>query len=184
MDGHVVLEGTTKEGKAYVIRSPKEGDAEAMCEYINELSQERTFIRFQGETITLEDEQKYLEELLEKIKNRQTVSLMLVSEDKVLGISAVEMKDRTESHEGVFGISLAKAIRGEGLGKLLMKLTLEEAEKQLPQLRLITLGVFGDNPLAHKMYLNFGFQEYGRLPEGILHNGHYVDHIFLYKKIR
>ena len=184
MAGEIVFEGTTKEGKAYVIRYPQEGDAEAMCSYINELSQERTFIRFQGETISLEDEQKYLEGLLEKNLQKKAVSLLVVSGDKVLGISGIDMKDRTENHEGVFGISLVNDIRGEGIGKILMRLTIEEAEKKLSQLRLITLGVFGHNELAYKMYKDFGFQEYGRLPEGAFHKEQYVDHIYMYKKIR
>ncbi len=184
MVGHIVFEGINRQGKAYVIRYPKEGDAEAMCAYINTLSQERTFIRFQGEQITLEEEEKYLDGLLKKILDKKAVPLLVVSETKVVGMAAIEMKDRTESHEGVLGISLAKEIRGEGIGKTLMRVIIEEAEKQLPQLRLITLGVLDSNHIGRKMYSNFGFQEYGRLPEGIFHQDKYVDHIFLYKKVR
>ena len=94
------------------------------------------------------------------------------------------MKDRTEKHEGVFGISLAEKHRGEGIGKILMEVTLTEAEMQLPNLRIITLGVFGHNQQALHMYKNFGFQEYGRLPQGTLHKGTYVDHVYMYKKIK
>ena len=65
-----------------------------------------------------------------------------------------------------------------------MKLTLEEAEKNLPELRLVTLGVFEINTLAREMYMKFGFQEYGRLPEGSQYKDQYVDDIYMYKKIR
>ncbi len=184
MVGQVIFEGKTKQDKQYVIRYPQEGDAQAMCDYINELSQEHTYIRFQGETVSLEDETKYLQEQLEKIRKNKTVQLLVICEGKIMGISAIDLKDKTESHEGVFGISLAKDIRGEGIGKILMKLTIEEAEKHLSELRLITLGVFGDNQLAFKMYEDFDFQEYGRLPGGSLHDGNYVDHVYMYKKIR
>lgn len=179
----IIFEGKTKQDKSYVIRYPQDGDAQAMCDYINELSKERTFVRFQGEQISLEEETKYLQEQLEKIKNNKTVQLMIFCDTKIMGISGVDLKDKTESHEGVFGISLAKDIRGEGIGKILMRLTFEEAEKCLSKLRLITLGVFGDNQIAKKMYEGFGFQEYGRLPEGSLHNGKYVDNIYMYKKV-
>lgn len=64
-----------------------------------------------------------------------------------------------------------------------MKLTLKEADKNLPKLRIITLGVFSDNALAQKMYEKFGFKEYGRLPKGVLHKNKYVDHIYMYKII-
>ena len=87
-------------------------------------------------------------------------------------------------HEGVFGISVLKDYRGKGLGKLLMKLALDEAIKNLPNLRIITLGVFSTNDLAKEMYKNFGFIEFGRLPEGIFHRGKYIDHIYMYKKVK
>ncbi len=184
MEGKIVFEGQTKDSKHYIIRYPQEKDAQAMTDYINTLSQERTFIRFQGEKVELEDETKYLEGQLKKINNKLTVQLLVLCESKIIGISAIDAKDRTESHEGVFGISLAKDYRGQGLGKTLMELVLKEAEENIPQLRIITLGVFGDNPLAQEMYKKFGFQEYGRLPEGTLHKGQYVDHIYMYKKIK
>ncbi len=64
-----------------------------------------------------------------------------------MGVATVGLRDKVESHEDVFGISLAKEIRGQGIGKKLMELTLKEAEKNLPMLRIITLGVFGNNYL-------------------------------------
>lgn len=87
-------------------------------------------------------------------------------------------------HEGVFGISVLKEYRGKGIGKLLMKLVLDESIKNLPNLRIITLGAFSTNSLAIKMYESFGFNEYGRLPGGVLHKGQYIDHVFMYKKVK
>lgn len=94
------------------------------------------------------------------------------------------MKDKTESHEGVFGLSVASEFRGEGIGSLVMKLTLEEALKNMLELKIITLGVFSNNSLAMDIYKKFGFIEYGRLPKGVLHRGQYVDHIYMYKNVR
>lgn len=184
MVGQIIFEGKTKLGELYSIRYPQEGDAQMICDYINTLSREQTFIRFQGEQLSLEDETKYLNGQLEKISDQKTVQLFVVCDTKVVGIAAIDLKDKTESHEGVLGISIAKEIRGEGIGKELMRLILEEAEKNLSQLRLITLGVFGDNQLAQKMYVSFGFQEYGRLPGGSRHKDQFVDHIYMYKKVR
>ena len=65
-----------------------------------------------------------------------------------------------------------------------MKLILEEAEKNLPKLRIITLEVFENNPVAQEMYKKFGFREFGKLPEGIAYKGQYIDRIYMYKKIR
>ena len=40
-------------------------------------------------------------------------------------LSDLETKDKTESHEGVMGISISKEIRGEGIGKIFMKMIIE-----------------------------------------------------------
>lgn len=184
MEGEVVFEGLSNKDNKITIRYPAKDDAEQMCDYINTLSKEQTFIRFQGEEVSLGDETKYLNSQLERIIKKQTVSLLAFCNNKLIGISSIDMKDKTESHEGVLSISIAKEYRGERIGKKFMQLVLEEAEKNIPQLRIVTLGVFGDNPFAKSMYEKFGFQEYGRLPEGVRHKGQFVDHIYMYKNIK
>ncbi len=179
MEGKIVFEG-----KGFIIRYPQADDAQEMCNYINALSKEQTYVRFQGEEVALENETKYLESQLKKISKNRSVELFVVSNNKIIGIAAIDLKDKTESHEGVLGISISKEFRGEGLGKTLMRLIIEEAEKNLPELRIISLGVFGDNTLAQQMYKKFGFNEYGRLPEGSKHKDKFVDHIYMFKKIK
>lgn len=180
----IVFEGLSKKGNKIIVGYPTKDDTQIFCDYINALSREKTFVRFQGEEISLEDEEKYLKSQLKRITNKQTVKLLVFCNDKLIGISGIDMKDKTESHEGVFGISIAKNYRGEGIGKKFMQLVLREAKKNIPQLRIITLGVFGNNPLAKNIYEKFGFKEYGRLPKGSLLKGKYVDHIYMYKNIR
>ena len=184
MEGKVVFEGLSDKGNKILIRYPTKDDAQIFCDYINILSKEKTFVRFQGEEVSLEDETKYLNTQLDRISKKQTVELIVFCNNKLIGISSIDMKDKTESHEGVFGISITKEYRGEGIGKKFMQLVLEEAEKNMPQLRIVTLGVFSNNPLAKSMYEKFGFKEHGRLPKGSLHKGEYVDHIYMYKNVR
>lgn len=184
MQGKIVFQGATEKGKSIVVRYPKEGDAKAMWVYINNLSKEQTYILFQGEEIAFKDEGEYLGKMLEKIEKKKTVKLLVFSNNKLVGISEINLRDRAIAHEGVFGISVSKEHRREGIGKKLMELVLREAKKNLPQLRIVTLGVFSNNLLAIKMYRKFGFREFGRLPEGVLHKGEYVDHIYMYKTVR
>lgn len=184
MEGKVVYQGKSKKGTPYIIRYPVMGDADEMWRYINKISKEKTFITFQGEDVTLEYETQYLASQLQKIAKNQTVQLLVFIDDKLVGISSIDMKDRASAHEGVFGISIDKDYRGEGIGKTLMEIIIKEAEKKMPQLKIVTLGLFGDNPRACKIYQNFGFVESGRLPKGIKHNGNYVDHVNMYKTIR
>lgn len=181
--GQVIFQGKTKKDFDVVVRYPQIGDAQQMCDYINTLSSEKTFIIFQGEQTSLEDEQKYLDSQLKNIKAKKTIMLLVFNENKLIGISEVGQKVKAEKHIGGFGISIAKEFRGKGIGKLLTELVLQEAKNHLHGLQIIILGVFGDNTIAQKMYEKFGFQIYGNLPEGFLHADVPVNHISMYKKV-
>ncbi len=180
----VIYKGKTKNGIGYVIRYPKKNDAEKMCLYINTLSKEKTFIRYQGESVTLDEEGSFLRNQLNKIENNLAVMLLIEAEEKILGISGVEMRDKAERLTGELGISILDEIRGEGIGKLLMELVLKEAIKRLHSLKIITLSVFGNNSKAIGMYEKFGFVVLGVLPNGVLHRGKEEDHIFMYKLVK
>lgn len=163
-----------------VIRYPVLSDAPVMCEYINTLSREQTFIRFQGEEISIEQETAFLNGLLRKINQQQAIMLLAFLNEKLVAISGIELKDKTEGHEGVFGISLAAEARGKGWGSLIMKLILDLATAELPDLKLITLDVFENNEAAIKLYQKLGFAEYGKLPGGIKYKGEYIDKILMF----
>lgn len=179
--GKIVFTGQSEKGKEIIIRYPQDGDAQLMQQYINIISKERTFISFQGEEISLEDETSFLNSQLGKIEKGKAVLLLVISDGKVVGISGLEMGQRIERHIGIFGISVAKDFRGEGIGSQLMELVMSEANQNIPELEIVTLGVFANNPLAKEMYTKFGFVEYGILPQGIILEQGHQDHIFMYK---
>jgi RimJ/RimL family protein N-acetyltransferase len=180
--GTIVWEGRSRQGKNIVIRSLQQDDAEALCRYMNALSEERTFVRFQGEQFTLEEEMAYITGQLQRMGQNQAIQLVALCEGTIVGVAEVNRKDLVEKHVGVLGMSVAQAYRGEGIGTLLMETVLKEAA-QLPHLRIVMLEVFSDNTLAIAMYHTFGFVEYGRLPEGILHHQAYVDTVYMYRKV-
>ena len=180
----LVYEGTTRKGTPIVIRYPKLSDAPAFLKYINALSRERTFILSQGYKFTLKEEKRWLKELMEKTQKKQAVSLSVFSGEKLIGNASVIQKNKAMSHEGSFGVTVAKNFRGEGIGNLLMKFILEEAKQNLKGLNIITLGVFANNSVAINFYKKFGFKNYGLLPKGLLHRGKYIDHRYMHKRIR
>jgi len=179
----IIFKGKTKTGKEIVVRYPELGDEKEMLAYINKLSKEKTFIRLQGEELTLVDETKYLKSQLEKIKNNKTVQLLVFNNKKLVGISGIDMKDKTEKHLGVLGISIAKDFRSDGLGKLLMELILKEAENTILELKIVTLEVYSTNNVARNLYKKFEFKEYGNLPNGVTRRNKFEDAIFMYKNI-
>ena len=179
----IVFQGKTKKGSEIVIRYPVIEDAENLMNFINELSQEKTFILKQGEQMDLKGEKKFLIDMIKKINKKQAIMLLVVNNNTIIGNCRVDLQEKVHSHVGNLGISIAKDFRGEGLGKLLMRITLKKAKKNFLSLKIITLGVFANNAIAQTMYKQMGFIEYGRLPQAIMHRGQYIDHILFYKNV-
>lgn len=181
--GKIVYRRISPTGKTLLIRYLDQGDTQLLLDYINTLSKEKTFIRYQGEQLTFEEEQQFVDKHLKGIREGKTVQLLAISNKQLVGLSGIYVSDKAEKHIGGFGISLTKEFRGKGIGTILMKKVLEEAKQHLKDLKIITLSVFGNNAIAKNLYKKMGFVEYGNLPKGILYRGKPVDHIYMYKKI-
>lgn len=184
--GQTIKTAVTKKGRTVTFTYPKWEDVKQMTEYINELSKEDTFIGYSGEINTLQDEAKYLSSLFPKIENGDAVVVHAFINGKLAGrcdiFRNLELKKR-ERHIGTLGLTLKKDYRGEGLGELILKTTIEEAKKMIEGLRIIRLGVFGNNHIAQSLYKKIGFKETGRTPGGILYKGEYVDHIDMHLNV-
>lgn len=180
----VVFQGKTKTGKEIIVRYPRMSDLKKMLDYINTLSDEKTFIAYQGEHETMESERKYLKKRLEDIENKKATHLLVFHKNELIGISDIKIKERVKKHVGEFGITVAKEFRGDGIGKLLIDLIEKEAKKEIPQMKIITLSVFPTNEIAKNLYRKSGFIEYGILPNGLSRNDHFEDEIFMYKQVR
>lgn len=166
-----------------IIRYPSDGDEKAMMNFINELSAEKTFILMQGETMTLEEEKKYLDSWLQKISKETGIMLLVFAEGVLIGVGSIELGRYSTKHVGLFSISVKNEYRGKGIGKLLMSSIIDEASKQLKDLEIINLTVQSENSVAQKMYESFGFKKYGMLPKGIKLEDGYRNHQLMYKEI-
>ena len=100
-----------------------------------------------------------------------------------MGISSIELMVRSESHVGIFAISIDQSLRGEGLGRKLMETVIEQAEKLLTDMHIIKLTVKAPNQVARDLYIKLGFKEYGLLPEGTRQNDELVDEVLMYKPV-
>lgn len=165
------------------IRYPNSEDAPGMLEYINELSNERTYISLQGEQFELEDEEAFLFNRLEELALGQTITLLALFGDEVVGITHIARHGRVEEHVAGFGISVSKGFRGYGLGNALMTAVMAEAERVIGGMRVIVLDVYSANEPGINLYKKHGFEEYGRLREGLLHNGVYLDRVLMARHI-
>lgn len=182
IEGTVVFKGTHN-GIDIVIRHVQRNDVEKLLDFMNIISNEKTYITFQGEQMSIEEESRYVEDFIQKAENHRAVKLLVFHGDEFIGLADVVTKERVEKHIGIFGIIMAKKWRNKGIGHFLMEKTLEEAQKNITDLQIITLGVFGDNPIAKSLYEKMGFREYGLLPKSIKHKDELVDHIYMYKPL-
>jgi len=181
--GAKVEDFTSKSGKNIVFRYINEDDAEELCRYINELSKEDTFIRFSGEKISLGEEKKYIEEEIEKFLRGDSTPIIVVHDGKVIGHSSVErnfIDKKRGLHIGDFGLSVAREYRGDWIGQKLMETVIAQAKIQMHNLKIIRLNVYGSNSTAQNLYKKMGFQEFGRLPKGVLYKKEYLDLIEMY----
>ena len=122
MENKIIYTATTKTGQELIIRYPEISDLESMTRFINEISNERTFMIFQGEQQTLEEEKKFLESKIEKIKDNQDVFLIAFVDGKYAGSSGISLGSLIKKTWGDFGIVIGKDYRGQGIGKKLMEL--------------------------------------------------------------
>jgi RimJ/RimL family protein N-acetyltransferase len=171
----------TKSGKEVKFRYPTIDDAEILKNYINEISLEETFILMQGVQKTLRDEIKWIRNFL-KNPNKTVIILAFVGE-KLIGVSDISLKDEAKKHIGSFGITITKEFRGDGVGEKLMGLVISESIKNIKDLKIIELEVFGQNKIAQNLYRKLGFIEYGKLPKSLKRHGQFDDAIYMYKKI-
>ncbi len=166
------------------IRYLEPGDLGEMLKYINALSAERTFITYQGEKITEQQEIEYIARQLKKMREKKCVNLVVEVDSRIIGNSQIVLGDRTTRHIGEFGISLLRDFRNKGIGKLLLKLVVEQALDELAGLEIILLNVFGKNNTAREIYKKFGFVEFGLLPLGVKLEDGWDDYIYMYKKVK
>lgn len=165
-----------------IFRPPTHDDVTEMASYINTLSSEETYILLQGRQLSLAEEKKYIEEILEKILNRTAVVIQAWFGRELVGAADLRLRRDTESHVADFGLTVKKAYRGQGFGRELANRVLNEAKK-IDGLKIIVLSVFADNQVAINLYQSLGFKEFGKLSGGCFRRKQYVDHVYMYLKL-
>jgi len=185
--GQIIKKFISKKGKEMVIRYPKWEDLEELTRYANKLSYEDTFVTFSGEEIKKEEEAKVLSEWFCQMEAGNKVVLGCFYGEKLVGVAAIRRDKSVRKrslHVGIFGISVEKEFRGEGVGYELGRAIIEEAKKKIKGLKMVILDVFSLNTKAQSLYQKLGFKEAGRLPKKILYRGSYIDEVKMYLFIK
>lgn len=179
--GKIIKTFVSRKGNAVILRLAESGDLAAMTDYINTLSLEDTFISFSGEQLSIDEEKKYLDEFLDKMKKGTMAVLVAFVDDKFIGIANVSRMERRSKHVASLGLSVKKEYRGEGIGKVMLKATLELGKGM--GIRMVELSCFANNKSACSLYKSVGFEEVGTIPEKYFYKGEYIDAIVFTKKL-
>jgi len=118
----------------------------------------------------------------EQVKAGMTYIVARVN-NEFIGGASIEPREGKASHVGYFGIYLKNEFRNLGIGTRLIRKIIEVARQK--DFEIIQLYVFASNKKAIHIYKKFGFQEVGRIKNGIkLQNGKYTDEIIMTLHLR
>ena len=173
-------EVTLRDGREVLLRSPGPADVKRIFDWFTELVAEDTFIAAPPSARpTLEDEAKFLENMLGRIESGD--ALHLYTEDSLgqfVGHMGIDRQHGRHAHCGELATSVSRGWRDCGLGTALMRAHLAEITRL--DLRMLFLSVLGNNPRAIHLYAKFGFRECGRRPEYALYKREFVDLIDMF----
>lgn len=117
------------------------------------------------------------------INRKDRFILGVFEDDNLIGIAGFYRHEPIKIfHKGtVWSVFVKPEYQGKGFGRKLMEETLREAW-EMNDLEAILIGVSSNNPTAINLYRNLGFEDYGREPNCLKHNGEYVDEILMVMK--
>ncbi len=171
------IEITLRRGERITIRSPLPEDAGAVVEHIREELGTHEF------SITQPDEfdktaDEHAEVLRDIAERPGCLALIALHGGEIIGnLQFKNHPRRRMAHHGHFGVGVAQAWRGRGVGRALISTLLDWAAAS-EEIEKVCLGVYATNHKAIALYASLGFAEEGRrIREFKLGPGRYVDDI-------
>ncbi len=186
--GQLLARFQTKDGRQVVLRVPTMNDLGAMLRFANKLVKERETNPVLGivsldRKMTRAGERQFLERVLAGIRRREGVSVAAFVGDELVGTCEVTRRRPYDvKHSGVLGIVVQDGYRGVGLGGLMVKTVLKEAQRI--GVWLVELQVFANNPVAIRLYEQNGFRRVGVVPNKIQRRGRLIDEVRMYADLR
>jgi RimJ/RimL family protein N-acetyltransferase len=165
---------TLPDGRAVRIRRAGPDDAGPALAYLRMVGGETDNLTFgaEGPGITESEEREYFARVAES--DNSLAILALVEGDIVGGLTFDGGRRPRLRHVGEFGISVAQAYAGLGIGRAMIEYMLEWAEAG-GVVRKINLKVRSDNTGAIRLYRRLGWVEEGRTTRDTLIDGRFND---------
>jgi RimJ/RimL family protein N-acetyltransferase len=168
-------------GEKAVLRSVMPDEAQRLLDYVRAVARETPFFVIQEDEFNFTDEQerRWIQEHLDDA-GKLAVAAEVAGE--IVGFLSFENGPHQRTrHRGVFGVSVAKPWRGQGIGSALVQMLLDWAKVD-PFIEKVGLAVYANNENAIRLYEKLGFIEEGRrLREMKISADQYVDDILMYR---
>ena len=154
-----------KNGVSCCLRSGTEADGQAALDnFILTHAETDNLLTYPEETtLTAAQEGEYLKAQAESPNGIEILAVVDGVVAGTAGISAVGSRYKLQ-HRAEFGISIARAYWGLGIGQALTAACIDCARRA--GYAQLELDVVADNASALALYKKFGFVEYGRNPKG------------------
>ncbi|MCX6713774.1 MAG: GNAT family protein [Candidatus Vogelbacteria bacterium] len=164
-----------KNKEKLIIRQAQPSDALDINNYIQKVVSESDFLATSpdDDSVSEENQKKYLEK---RANSDGNLFLVGIIGDQIVGMLNFKNgnKIRTQ-HAGEFGMTVARANWGIGIGSCLLE-TLIAWAKIGRQIRKINLRVRTDNVNAIKLYEKYGFKNEGLITREICIKNKFYDH--------
>lgn len=168
----------TKNGATYSIRTALPANANKILMYTKMTMRESKYLLTTEEEFqfSVEQEEKFLHEML---NGQGNLAIVAECNDQIIAFLNFQngQKKRIQ-HQGVFGMSVAKAYQNQGIGKAMLESLLDWA-KENPLIEKVSLEVFARNANAIALYKKVGFEEEGRKRKETKMNNDYDDLILM-----
>lgn len=164
-----------KDGRSCLLRNGTAADGQAVLEVFNRTHEETDYLLTYSDenSFTVSQEGDFLQKQTDSANAIEIIAVVDGVVAGTAGIDALGMRDKIK-HRAVFGIAIAKAFWGLGIGKYLMEACMECARKA--GYIQLELEVVAENERAVEMYKKAGFIEYGRNPKAFrLRTGEYQE---------
>ncbi len=173
---------TLEDGRTVLIRRARPEDAGPVLEYLRKVGSETMNLTFgaEGPGLTEAEEREYLARLA---ASDNSLAVVAVVGDEIVGSLTFDGGRRARlRHAGEFGISVAQAYAGQGIGKALIAYMLSWAE-QGGVVRKINLKVRADNEPAIRLYERMGWVLEGRTTRDTLIDGEFNDCLLMGREV-
>jgi len=152
-------------------------DAGELRNYINSFVGEKAFL-LADRKYSLKEEKEWKTNTLKAMRKGGHCHLIARVDGEIAGTTDAKRGKFKEKNNVSLGIAIAKPYRGIGLGEALLGENIRIAKRRWKP-RNVFLSVLAPNRPARSLYRKLGFREFAIFPKWLLHEGRYIDQVFL-----